>query len=906
MNGAACGSEMLLGYAWAGIAATEPRSPPAIARARISPPRPAAGIVERRRLFDALDTAVGKPLTVVTGPPGAGKTLLLSSWLAECEQPGKTAWLSLEAGDSRPARFWGAVIDSVGVAGETALGFLASRVALDEDRFLPEFANAVSALPGPLVLILDDFHELRSPEVSRQLDSLLRHAPHGLRIVIVSRADPQLSLHRLRLEGHMAELRCADLAFTPDEAAAMFKIAGLELTADQVHALHERTEGWAAGLRLAALSLQASDDVEELIRTFAGDERTVADYLVEEVLQRQPEEIRDFMLRTSVVELMSPELADALTRRSDGARILEALERSNAFVSRVGVAGAWYRYHTMFGELLRSQLRHRMPEAFLTQHRNAARWYARGAFNVQATHHALSAGDWELAANVLGTSWLDLLVSGEAQEVADLIGSLPGLLLARKPELAIAAAGALLESGEFERGEEYVRLADERASAVKPNRRADFVLGRTIAQLLQARAGGQFDVARAAALKLLAGQGSASVALAAPDRRALALLNLGIADTWAGRSRRARSALEDSLGLARHAGRGYLEFSALGPLALLEAVNGNLRRASRLAQDAAALAERNGWMRAHASAAAHCALGVCAYHRNSLALASQYLDVADVAGRASRDRAVKVVVQRTRALIALRRGDSERAQMALQAARQDAVDWRMPVRLEGSLSTAEAEALIAAGKGPDALKAIAEPHGLGRLGEAQLVRAKLALADGDAKGASDLISDAVGGPMAILHPSTAIELRALGAVAKHQRGNDDAALELVEEALALAEPESYLSPFLAVGAPLRELLIRRIRAGTAHRALAGELGEALDPHAAGRPEQRSALVLEPLSDREAAVLRYLPTPLSKAEIASEMFVSVNTVKTHMKNIYRKLDVTNRAQAVRRARTLSLV
>jgi LuxR family maltose regulon positive regulatory protein len=885
---------------------TEPRPPAAVAQARIVPPRRPVEIVERGRLFDSLDAGVGGPLTVVTGPPGAGKTLLLSTWLAAREHPGTTAWLSLDRSDGRPAQFWGAVIDALGVAGETGLGFLAPQVALSEDEFLPAFANALGALAAPLVLILDDFHELRSAEVSDQLDMLLRHPPEKLRLVIASRADPQLSLHRLHLEGRMAELRCADLAFTTSEAATMFTIAGLGLTTEQVSVLCERTEGWAAGLRLAALSLQASDDVDELIATFAGDERSVADYLVEEVLQRQPEEVTDFMLRTSVVDVLSPELADALTRCFDGARILEALERSNAFISRVGVRGDWYRYHTMFGELLRSQLRHRMPEAFLAQHRNAARWYARSGLNVQATRHALAAGDWELAANVLSTGWLELLVRGEAHQVADLIASFPARALARSPELAIAAGGALLESGEFEQGQEYVRLADDNASAVKPNHRADFILGRTIAQLLRARASGQFDVSRAAALKLLAGHGSGSAALRGRERRALALLHLGIADTWAGRSRRARSALDDSLALARHAGRVYLEFSALGPLALLEAVNGNLGQAARHAEEAVALADRNGWLRAPASAAAHCALAICAYHRNSLSPASQYLDAADGAARASRDRTVRIVVQRTRGLIALRRGDSDRAEMALHSARQDAAGRQLPVRLASSLCIAEAETMVAAGKGSGALKAIEESPGLGRWGEAQLVRAKLALADGDPKGASDLIADAVGGPVAIVHPSTAIELRALGAVAKHQCGNDQAALELVEEALALAEPEGYLSPFLAVGAPLRELLVRRIRAGTTHRALAGELGEALDPHASGPPERRSALVLEPLSDREAAVLRYLPTALSKAEIASEIFVSVNTVKTHMKNIYRKLDVTDRAQAVRRARALHLV
>jgi LuxR family transcriptional regulator, maltose regulon positive regulatory protein len=547
-----------------------------------------------------------------------------------------------------------------------------------------------------------------------------------------------------------------------------------------------------------------------------------------------------------------------------------------------------------------------MPDALPVQHRAAARWYAKAGLNVEATRHALAAGDWELAGNVLSSGWLELLVRGEAHQVTGLLESFPARVLARRPELAIAAAGALLGSGELEQGEQYMRLADDGASSLKPNRRSDFILGRAIAQLYQARAKGQFDLARAVALKLLAGHGSASPAVTGPERRALALMNLGIADAWTGKRRRARTALESSLALARHSRRAYLEFSALGQLALFEATNGALRRSGRLAREAVVLAERHGWMRRSASAAAHCALAVCAYHRDAISEASQYLDVAEEAAGASRERTVRGTVELTRAAISLRQGDPDAAETALLAARQDAAEWQMPLRLASALSTAEAEMLVAAGRASDALRAMEQPRGLGRRGEAQLVRAKLALAEGDPKGATDLIADTVGGPAAIMHPATAIELRALGAVARHQRGDDRAALELVEQALALAEPERYLSPFLAVGAPLRELLIRRIRAGTAHRALAGELGEALDPHLHSLQKQPSALVLEPLSDREAVVLRYLPTALSKAEIASEMFVSVNTVKTHMKNIYRKLDVTDRTQAVRRARTLHLV
>ena len=885
---------------------TERLTPISVSSTRVSPPRAAAGTIPRGRLFERLDAGVLGPLTLVTGPAGAGKTQLLSSWLAAREPAGTAAWLGVDRGETRPAEFWGAVIDAVVAAGETRLGSLASRAALSGSRFLPEFANAVGALERPLTLILDDFHELRAPRVSEQLDRLLRHPPEQLALVIASRADPRLSLHRLRLEGRMTEIRSTDLAFTTEEAESMFAAAGVGLTATQVRALRSRTEGWAAGLRLAALSLGNGDDADHLIATFNGDERSVADYLVEEVLQRQPGEIRDFMLRTSVVDLLTPELADALTGHADGGRILETLERSNAFVSRLGAHGDWYRYHVMFRELLRSQLRHRAPDAFAAQHRAAARWYARASLNVEATRHALAAGDWELAGDVLSAGWMELLVGGEAHDATALFESFPATVLTRRPELAMAAAGALLGCGELQQGEAYLRMAEDAASALKPARRADFVMGRTMAQMFQARSRGRFAEVRPPARKLLAGHGAASAALPARERRALALIHLGIADAWAGRRRHARASLEEALSLAGHAGRPYLGFSALGQLALLEAANGALRRSTQFADEAVDLAERNGWMRRSASAAAHCALAVCAYHRNSLAQAGHYADLAEEAARASREPTVALLAGVTRTRIALLRGDPDAAEAALRDARDDAGDWEIPLRLAGALSTAQAEALVAAGRASQALEWIDRPPGLGRWAEAQLIRAKLALAQGEPRRASELIADAVDGPASIVHPSSAIELRALGAVAMHQRGDDQTALELVERALAVAEPERFVSPFLAIGVPLRELLARRIRAGTAHRALAGELGEAMAPGSDRHFEQRSALVLEPLSDREAVVLRYLPTGLSKAEIAAEMFVSVNTVKTHMKNIYRKLDVTDRGQAVRRARTLHLV
>ncbi len=876
------------------------------ARVRCWTPRSGADVVRRPRLFEVIDRGIARPLTLITGPPGAGKTMLLSSWLQRADRPvAHVAWLCFEPAEASPAQFWGAVVDAADGAGEPALRSLLPRLGLDRG-FLADLADVLAPLTTPLVLVLDDFHELEAPEVSEQLDALLRHPLPMLRVVIVSRADPPLSLARLRLEGQMVELRAADLAFTLAEATAMLAMAGVALTGDQLRALHARTEGWAAGLRLAALSLQATEDPGELVTTFAGDEHTVADYLVDEVLQRQPTQIRDFMLRTSVVESLSPALADALTGHSDAAQVLDRLERSNAFVSRIGDDRSMYRYHRMFRELLRSQLRHQMPDLLARQHRSAARFYARTGEFTQAARHALSAGDGVLAGDLLCTSWPALLVRGEADVAADLIARLPRELVGADPELSLAAASVQLECGQPAVASDHLARADALSSVVKPKHRAGFLAARRIAALYDARRLGDFPRALAEAEALLSAEGAARLDLDPRERRTLGLLHKGIAEMWLGHDPQARTAVEDALVLAGHAGLEYLGFGASAALAVLDAATGAFVSATDLAHDAIAVAARQGWSGRAPSAAAWCALAIAGYHRNTLGDADRALESARAALDSAGDPALRLLVALTDARVGLRHGDLKRADAAVAAARDAAQGWSLPEWLSVDLAAVHAAALLAAGRPADAEQTLTTTPSSGGWAEAQLVRARIAIATGDPGGVVHTLRSALEGDLPTASPSTAIEMRALGAVAEHGRGHDDAALELMEEALALAEPQQDLAPFLALGPAARELLTRRIRSGTAHRALAGELGELLDPRATQPEGRRIAIGVEPLSDREEVVLRYLPTTLSKAEIASEMLVSVNTVKTHMKNIYRKLDVTDRAHAVRRARTLHLV
>ena len=537
------------------------------------------------------------------------------------------AWLSIDRSETEAVHVWRSLLDAMQLTEEPELRSLTARLPIGERRFLAEFANALSALTHPCVLILDDFQELRAPGVSEQLDSLLRHAPEKLRLVIVSRADPRLSLHRLLLEGKLTEIRSADLAFTMSEAAAIFELAGIELTADQLAALHGRTEGWAAGLRLAALSLEGHDNLAEVVRTFAGDDGSVADYFVEQVLQHASPEVRAFMLKTSVVDPMTPGLVDALLgQRVQAGRLLDQLERSGAFISRVGFT---YRYHPMFRELLGSQLRHRMPDSFFLQHRRAAHWYAQHGLGVLAIRHSIAAKDWDVAANLVTANWLGLLVRGEARTVAELVRSLPRHSIVGHPELALAAGAALLESGEGEQAREYIRLADDTASTVRSSRRTEFSFARTVTRQYEARSTGDLERAIVASRKLLAGQGAEALALEGRERRVLALLNLGIAETWIRTRDQARTTLENALALARYGESDYLAFCVLAALGLLEALSGELQRSAKLSSEAVSLGERFGWMRLP-SAAGRAALSRSArITRNALSEASDHLERAD-------------------------------------------------------------------------------------------------------------------------------------------------------------------------------------------------------------------------------------------------------------------------------------
>jgi LuxR family transcriptional regulator, maltose regulon positive regulatory protein len=804
-------------------------------------PRPRWPPVERTRLYDLLQTGTKGPLTLVAGPPGAGKTILLASWVAGGRPPGPVAWVTVDPDDQDPARFWGHVLAALGQTGacppDGLLAHLEPSPGVDQ-RFLVSLVNGLDELPEPVVLVLDDLHEAGGPAMTAGLQFVLRHAPPQLRLVLATRVDPALSLHRLRVAGRLTELRAADLAFLRPEAEELLAGLGIGLEDSELERLLERTEGWAAGLRLAALSLGECGDPGRFVDDFAGDDRAVAGYLFEEVLARQPSQVQEFLLRTCVVERVCGELAGALVSSGDGERTLARLERDQVFTAAVGPARTWYRYHPLFAELLRAELRHRWPREVPELHRRASAWFGAKGLVAEAVGHALDAGDPDAAAALLAEHWLELVVGGRAAMLLGLLRRLPVDRLRASRQLAAIMAVSLLELGELDEAGAWLDPAVTAApdagapdAGVADAWVADAWVAENLAHLLRARLLGDLDGARSTARRLLAPSGGPGRLAGNESLRALVVSVLGAAELWGGQLDTAAALLDEGRARATRSGRAYLVLGATGLRALQEAGNGRLGRAERLGRTAADVAGRHGWAARSPAAAGQLALAWVAYHRDDPVGAFEALERADQA---------------------------------------------------------------AAGRDPQ----------VGR--EASALRARLAAPPGS-------LPRHDGGQGAATLPAQ-IEACLRDAVTRRRQHDHKGAHRRLERALELAAPEGYRRVFVESGAPVRALLVDHLHADTTQRPFVTALLEGLlsqvpapvGPRATGGGLEALAMPVESLSDREQVVLRYLSSMLSAGEIADELYVSINTVKTHIKSIYRKLDTNRRWDAVRRARQLRLL
>jgi LuxR family transcriptional regulator, maltose regulon positive regulatory protein len=859
-------------------------------------PRPAKGTVVRPRLTELLDRGMERPFTLVSAPAGSGKTELLAQWIDASRPPGPMAWVPLGRDHADPHRFWADVMASLGAA-HADLAALAPPPRGALRPFLTSAINAMSAVDEPLVLVLDDLHLAGSPAIVDDLEWVLENAPANLRLVVATRSDPLFRLQRLRVAEQMSEVRAADLAFTREEASVM--LGGLDLPGDDLDLLWRRTEGWAVGLKLALLSLEGHGDPRAFVAGFAGGDAAVSDYLIAEVVARQPTGTLRFLLRTSIAERLNGDLADALTGEAGGSHTLRGLARRDAFVSRAGEEDGWYRFHRLFADVLRAELHRRLPGEAPRLHRIAAAWHARHGSPLEALRHSVEARDWALAAEVLGDHWLVFVLRGCGPVLYDLVERIPEDAVRSDAELALATAGLLLEQGDHAGADELLVRAYDLAMELPGQRRRRFEVTSTATSLYRARLRGDVQEALSAARVVLDEHWDREVAV---EVRALTLANLGIAEFWDGDLGEAGEHLQQAAGLALECRNDFVLFLAESYASAADAREGRLREARTRAHTATQLAERRGWTRLAHAAIAYSTLATVHLWQGDVDAAGRLAEQAsDSLEHSTGEPLLRPLVAQLRARLCILRGEPLTALDLLLAA---GADGSLSPFLRVSGGVLEAELWLGLGEPARARRRLAEVDAEDA-SDAAIGLARLELASGDPGAAIRAVAGFLADERRPVLPFARTEAWAIDAIARDAVHDEEGAIRALERALDLAEPRGYGGVLARYGAPLRSLLRRRVERGTGHRALAAQLLSTMDESSAAERAAFNTL-LEPLSDRELAVLRFLPTMMSNAEIASEMFVSVNTVKTHLKHVYRKLDVTDRRDCVRRARELRLL
>lgn len=866
----------------------------------------AHGLVVRSELFSRLSRAQPGEVVLVCAPAGSGKSTLVRSWLDAAAVGERVAWLSVDRGERDAQRFWLALIQELARAAESVEPTVPSpgfRGDVAVDRLLSD----LDALANPVVLAIDDLHELHAADALSWLEEFLARVPSRLVVVLVTREDPRLGLHRLRLAGELTEIRGADLRFTLDETRQLLVAADITLSEAGIALLHDRTEGWAAGLRLAVLSLARHGEPERFVREFSGSERTVADYLLAEVLERQPPDVRDMLLRTSVLEQVSGDLADHLTGRAGAERILQRLEDENAFVSAVDASRSWFRYHHLFAQLLRLELRRVAPESIDGLHCKAAEWYEQHGDIIQAIRHAQHAQDWLLASRLLADGYFDLALAGRIATVRQLLSVFPDEA-ADDPELAVAFSAVRLLEGDLEESAAYLEFAQQTAPAVAEERRVHFAVHAATMRVAVARWRGDLDTVGEAFASLddaLAGMSAADRTLA-HAHRATGLQNLGVAELWSGEIVDAQRHLEQALSLAQRTGHEWLEISPRAHLAVTSVLTGEpLLVALRQSEEAVVFAEARGWGDDAIIVTPLAMSAMALVWLGRFAEAATRLERAEHVLQPGGEPGTELIVHHVRGLMCLAEDRFGAALTAFRAADRMQALLAGEHALMGELRGREFQVQIALGETPAvraALAAMSEEE-RGRT-ELRIAAAALHLVDDAPEQAVDVLAPVLAGHASSLRPQWAmIEASLLDGIARDRMRDHRGAEESVEQALELAEPEGIILPFML--ADVGGLLERHPRHRTAHWTLLRTILAVRDGASAPAPAEVAPLTDE-LSDAELRVVRYLPSNLKAPEIAAELFVSTNTVRTHIRHIYAKLGAHGRDAAVVRARELGLI
>jgi LuxR family transcriptional regulator, maltose regulon positive regulatory protein len=880
--------------------------------AKLAPPRIPGWVVPRQRIEKRLADGARGPLTVVTGPPGAGKTIAVASWAAAGSALAPVAWVTLDEYDNRQRVFWSYVLASLRRAGIPVPRTVsaAARNGATDLGFILRLASAIVAQRAPVVLVLDDLHLLTDQRCLTGLARLLRNAQPFLRVVVASRSDPLLPLHRYRLAGELTEIRAHELAFSVDEAGLLLAQHGITLPADSLEFLTQRAEGWVAALRLAAMSMKGDPDPEVFVKELVAENSPVASYLVEEVLNAQPAEVRNLLLSTSILDRVNAGLAGELSADGGAGSILAALAQGNSLVQPLHEG--WYRYHSLLAEVLRLKLQRDDPAQVPRLRRRAADWLRRHGMLAEAARQAVQARDWELAAEiVVGELAVGRLIEHHGTEpLASVLGGMPPERDWAGPQPWLVRAALMLPSGADDEVSAALAAAEGKLRRVPHDDALPSRLAAATIRLGLSRRRGDLESAKTAAAAAVASVNDmpADLLAAHPEVRPQVMSGVGLVQFWSGRFEPAAGTLGAAAASAR---RGRDRAECLGNLALVEALRGRLERATALTEEAQ---PRGGPPvdTEHGNRAAAVARAYVHLERNELGQARRELKNADPSPHASPERLITAVACLVAARGCLAEG---RPAAAWEITGRAAQGWSPAPWLEHSLALVESHAHAAAGDVAAALSA-ARRAAAGPALAAAAAQARAWLAAGDVQSARSALT-AGSAAFGTAPDRDRLEALLVDCHVWHVLGDRARARRALEQALKLAETEQVRLPFALERTWLGGVLRDANLAGE-HQDLLGPAGPVRDgPRARpgvarptpaelpGAPQDRP-VVVEKLSEREREVLQHVSEMLNTTEIASVMYVSGNTVKSHLKSVFRKLGVGSRNEAVRRARELELI
>ena len=883
----------------------------------IPPPRP--NLVPRPRLFERLNAGLHGKLTLISAPAGFGKTTLLSEWIASCERP--VAWLSLDEGDNDPTRFFTYLVAALQTLdpnlGQAALGLLRSPQPPSPEAVVATLINDIAATPAPpsassrqrLVLALDDYHTIVNLAVHEAAAFLLERQPPQIHVVIITRQDPLLPLSRLRARGQMTEFRTSDLQFTDEEAAAFLnQTMGLNLAPGEVAALEARTEGWIAGLQLAALSLQNQADRSAFVQAFSGDDRHVMDYLLDEVLSRQPEAVQTFLLRTSILERLSGPLCDAVTEGGEESQaILEYLERANLFIVPLDNRRCWYRYHHLFADLLRARLHHAQPDLAPLLHIRASVWLEQNGFITEAIHHLFTAHEIERAADLIERYGPEHLAESDPS-VLQMADSLPQEIVLARPQIGLYQAWHLIIQGRIGKARPLLNDMARQLAGTDPQSGQQWM--QTIVSLALAFLSPLANTPPLDPLPdyLLWEEIPAEEPLlrnAADFLYAMALGRQGELDRAAEVAVKCIQREKTS--------RGAMAIPTLAPfLTRIYLMQGRLRAAASLCHEFLDPIKERDIRFIYTAGSMKIDLGEVLYEWNCLEGAEQHIRDGLRANEVWRNIMTDGfgLVALTRVLQA--KGDYAGAMQVVEKFETRLSEHSRPREFDEDFYTLRVRMQLARGDLRHASRWADQIH----LSEGfdlhkeryRLTLARIRLRQSRYAEVEKLLAGTTPLAAAGSRITRQLESNLLLAVAIAGQQRLPEALGLIESCLTMAGPEGYIRIFLDVGESVRELLAAYLRSDSpAHKLYAQKVLDAFPPlGVAGSPRTQSGGLVEPLSGRELEVLHLIARGRTNQEIARQLIIAPGTVKAHTSSIYRKLDVANRTEAVARARQLGIL